>query len=119
MELRNFGFKNTDEDGPLLNHGFIRGTIFGVTILSVTLFGVTIFGVTISGTIFGVTISGTIFGVTIFENTKEIHSNLSLDFFGFCLGRTRNLVSQHSLPHILVSRRPKIKVLRDPALLAF
>ena len=113
MELRNFGFKNTDEDGPLLNHGFIRGTIFGVTILSVTLFGVTI-----SGTIFGVTISGTIFGVTIFENTKEIHSNLSWDFFVFCLGRTRNLVSQHSLPHILVSRRPKIKVLRDPALLA-
>ena len=109
MELRNFGFKNTDEDGPLLNHGFIRGTIFGVTILGVTLFGVTIFGVTISGIIFG---------VTIFENTKEIHSNLLLDFFMFCLGRTRNLVSQHSLPHILVSRRPKIKVLRDPALLA-
>ena len=74
---------------------FIRGTIFGVIILSVTLFGVTIFGVTISGTIFG---------VTIFENTNEIRSNLSWDFSVFCLGRTRNLVSQHLVPqHIGVT----------------
>ena len=53
--LRNFGFKNTDEDGPLLNpENFYLGTIFGVTI-----FGVTVFGVTV-------------FGATVFEITKEI-----------------------------------------------
>ena len=85
--IRNFGFKNTNKDGPLLNlENFYKVQQYLVEQYLVEQFGGTIFG----GTIFGATIFGaTIFGATIFEITKKSFVNFKMDFFVFCLGRVQ------------------------------